>query len=155
MTLTGFFNTSITCTNITSQTVVLPFLPLSLKLWKIICCSFHLQKSYSNMSNSVYQINKGINKPIEFKGLKAQYIWYLGGGLVILMIVFAILYIAGINIFVCLIIIFSAGTALFMYVYKMSRTYGQYGLMKKIARKAVPKVIKGYSIVKLKKLLLK
>lgn len=35
------------------------------------------------MSNSVYQINKGINKPIEFKGLKAQYIWYLGGGLVI------------------------------------------------------------------------
>ncbi|MBC7536286.1 MAG: DUF4133 domain-containing protein, partial [Ferruginibacter sp.] len=25
------------------------------------------------MSNSVYQINKGINKPIEFKGLKAQY----------------------------------------------------------------------------------
>jgi len=24
------------------------------------------------MSNSVYQINKGINKPIEFKGLKAD-----------------------------------------------------------------------------------
>ena len=107
------------------------------------------------MSNSVYQINKGINKPIEFKGLKAQYIWYLGGGLVILMIIFAILYIAGSNIFICLIIIFSAGTALFMYVYKMSRTYGQYGLMKKIAKKAVPKVIKSYSIVKLKKLLVK
>ena len=107
------------------------------------------------MSNSVYQINKGINKPIEFKGLKAQYIWYLGGGLVILMIMFAILYIAGIKIFICLIIIFSAGTALFMYVYKMSRTYGQYGLMKKIAKKAVPKVIKSYSIVKLKKLLVK
>ncbi|HMT97439.1 MAG TPA: DUF4133 domain-containing protein, partial [Ferruginibacter sp.] len=33
------------------------------------------------MSNSVYQINKGINRSIEFKGLKAQYIWYLGGGL--------------------------------------------------------------------------
>ena len=42
------------------------------------------------MSNSVYQINKGINKPIEFKGLKAQYIWYLGGGLVALLILFAI-----------------------------------------------------------------
>lgn len=77
------------------------------------------------------------------------------GGLVILMIIFAILYIAGINIFICLIIIFSAGTTLFMYVYKMSRTYGQYGLMKKIARKAVPKVIKSYSIVKMKKMLLK
>jgi len=59
------------------------------------------------MSNSVYQINKGINKPIEFKGLKAQYIWYLGGGLVVLMIIFAIVYIAGINIFICLIIIFA------------------------------------------------
>ena len=49
------------------------------------------------MSNSVYQINKGINKPIEFKGLKAQYIWYLGGGLVALLIVFAIIYICGIT----------------------------------------------------------
>ena len=32
------------------------------------------------MSNSVYKVNKGINKPIEFRGLKAQYIWWLGGG---------------------------------------------------------------------------
>ncbi len=24
--------------------------------------------------SSVYQINKGINKPVEFRGLKAQYI---------------------------------------------------------------------------------
>jgi hypothetical protein len=31
--------------------------------------------------NSVYKINKGINKPIEFKGLKAQYIGYLGIGI--------------------------------------------------------------------------
>ncbi|HEU4791365.1 MAG TPA: DUF4133 domain-containing protein, partial [Flavobacterium sp.] len=45
------------------------------------------------MSNSVYQINKGINQSIEFKGLKAQYIWYLGGGVVVLMILFAVMYI--------------------------------------------------------------
>lgn len=44
------------------------------------------------MSNSVYPINKGINQSIEFKGLKAQYIWYLGGGVVGLMILFAILF---------------------------------------------------------------
>ena len=30
------------------------------------------------MANSVYVINKGINAPITFKGLKAQYIWWLG-----------------------------------------------------------------------------
>jgi hypothetical protein len=120
----------------------------ALLVWK-------LMRGIETMSNSVYQINKGINKPIEFKGLKAQYIWYLGGGLVCLMIVFAILYIAGVNIFIYLVIIFSSGTALFMYVYKMSRTYGQYGLMKRITKKAIPKVIKSYSIVKLKKKLLK
>ena len=107
------------------------------------------------MSNSVYYINKGINKSIEFKGLKAQYIWYLGGGLVCLLILFAVLYIIGINVFICLALIVSLGTALFMYVYKMSRTYGEHGLMKKIARKAVPKVIKNYSIIRLKKQLLK
>lgn len=106
------------------------------------------------MASSVYQINKGINKPIEFKGLKAQYIWYLSGGLVILLVLFAIMYIAGMNIFLCLVIIFSLGTALFLYVYRLSRAYGQYGLMKKMARKAVPKVIKSYSIIHLKTLLL-
>lgn len=107
------------------------------------------------MANSVYQINKGINKPIEFKGLKAQYIWYLGGGLVALLVVFAVLYIIGLNIFICITIIFSVGTGLFMYVYKLSRSYGQYGLMKKMARKAVPRVVKNYSVVRLKKALLK
>jgi hypothetical protein len=54
------------------------------------------------MSNSVYQINKGINQSIEFKGLKAQYIWYLGGGVIALMILFAILYIAGLSSFICI-----------------------------------------------------
>ena len=107
------------------------------------------------MSNSVYQINRGINKPIEFKGLKAQYIWYLGGGLVALLILFAIIYIVGVNVFICLAVIVSLSSALFMYVYKLSGTYGEYGLMKKIAKKAIPKVIKSYSIIRLKKQLLK
>lgn len=102
------------------------------------------------MSNSVYQINKGINKPVEFRGLKGQYIWYLGGGLVTLLIIFAIMYICGINIFLCLLVIVALGTTLFLYVYRLSHRYGEFGLMKKIARKAVPKVIKSYSIQLLK-----
>jgi len=97
------------------------------------------------MSNSVYNINKGINKPVEFRGLKAQYIWYLGGGLVALLIIFAVLYICGVNIFFCLALIVILATLLFVYVYKLSREFGQYGLMKKIARKGVPKIIKNYS----------
>lgn len=106
------------------------------------------------MTNSVYHINKGINKPVEFKGLKAQYIWYLGGGLVLLLIVFAVLYICGVNTFFCLALIIGMGSVLFMYVYKMSRTYGEYGMMKKIARKAVPKAIKNFSNRKIKTQLL-
>jgi len=97
------------------------------------------------MNNSVYTINKGINKPVEFRGLKAQYIWYLGGGLVTLLIIFAVLYICGVNIFFCLALIIVLATFLFICVYKLSREYGQYGLMKKIARKGVPKIIKNYS----------
>ncbi|MBW7840870.1 MAG: DUF4133 domain-containing protein, partial [Chitinophagaceae bacterium] len=94
------------------------------------------------MANSVYSINKGVNKSIEFKGLKAQYIWYLAGGLIGLLILFAILYIAGINSFVCVGVILVAGTFLFTYVYKLSKKYGEYGMMKKVAKRSIPSLIK-------------
>lgn len=97
------------------------------------------------MANSVYKINKGINKPVEFRGLKAQYIWYLGGGLVILLIVFAILYVIGVNTFLCVGFIAILGTGLFIQVYKLSNTYGEHGMMKKIAKRSIPLVLKSYS----------
>ena len=90
------------------------------------------------MATSVYNINKGINKPIEFKGLKAQYIGYLGAGLVVLLVLFSILYITGVNMFICLGLILILGTILFVSVYKISHQYGQYGLMKKAAKRSVP-----------------
>jgi hypothetical protein len=49
---------------------------------------------------AVYHINKGINKPIEFKGLKAQYIGYLAAGLVALLIFFAVMYISGLPVYI-------------------------------------------------------
>ena len=101
--------------------------------------------------NSIYTINKGINSPAEFKGLKGQYIWFLGVGLVILLIGFAILYISGVNAFFCLGVIFILGTALFIYVYKLSETYGEFGMMKKMARKLIPRCIKNYSRKKIAK----
>src|SRR4051794_30537927 len=97
------------------------------------------------MSNSVYHINKGINKPIEFKGLKAQYIWYLGGGILILLILFTTLYICGVNTFFCLGLIVALGVLLFMYIYHLSHKYGAYGMMKKLARKSLPKLIQARS----------
>jgi len=97
------------------------------------------------MENSVYSVNKGINVSIEFKGLKAQYIWYLGGGIVGLLVLFAALYLVGVNSYVCLAIILLAGTGVVTYVYKLSHKYGEYGLMKKGARKKVPTVIRSNS----------
>jgi hypothetical protein len=97
------------------------------------------------MRYTVYRINKGINKSIEFKGLKAQYIWYLGGGLVVLLIAFAILYVTGINTYICLVIILCAGTVLFFHVYKLSNTYGEHGMMKRTAGRILPKLIRSNS----------
>lgn len=94
------------------------------------------------MTNSVYQINKGINQSIEFKGLKAQYIWYLGGGVVVLMILFAAMYLIGLPSFVCVIIIGISGTLLVLYIYRMSHKYGEHGMMKALAKRQVPKVIR-------------
>lgn len=90
------------------------------------------------MATSVYNINKGINRPIEFKGLKAQYIGYLGGGLVVLLILFSVLYIIGVNMFLCVGLILILGTLLFTFVYRISHRYGQHGLMKKAAKRSVP-----------------
>ena len=94
------------------------------------------------MANSVYQINKGINQSIEFKGLKAQYIWYLGGGVVVLMILFAVMYIIGLPSFVCVVIIGISGALLVLYIYRMSHKYGEHGMMKALAKRQVPKVIR-------------
>ena len=97
------------------------------------------------MSTSVYAVNKGISRPIEFKGLKAQYIGYLGAGLLLLLILFAVLYICGVNTFICLAVIVMAGTGLFIQVYKLSRRYGEHGMMKILAKRSIPQVIKNYS----------
>jgi Domain of unknown function (DUF4133) len=94
--------------------------------------------------SSSYPINKGINKPVEFKGLKAQYIWYLGGGLLTLLVLFAIMYIIGVNTFICLGVTFAGGTGWFMYVYRLSRTYGEHGMSKRRAKKMVPTVLRSH-----------
>lgn len=93
----------------------------------------------------VYSVNKNINKPVEFKGLKAQYIWYLGGGLLFLLILFAVLYICGVNPFVCLALILVLGAGLFLHIYRLSHKYGEHGMMKKLAKKGVPTILKAYS----------
>jgi Domain of unknown function (DUF4133) len=97
------------------------------------------------MSNSVYRINKRINKPIEFKGLKAQYIWYLAAGIIGLLLLFAFLYLIGVNSFISIVIIAISGIGVFVWVYRLSNTYGEHGLKKKMAARSIPSVIKSYN----------
>lgn len=95
--------------------------------------------------STVYNVNKNINKPVEFKGLKAQYIWYLGGGLLFLLILFAVLYICGVNPLFCLALTLGLGTALFLHICRLSHRYGEHGMMKKLATRGVPAILKAYS----------
>jgi hypothetical protein len=97
---------------------------------------------------TVYTINKGINKPIEFKGLKAQYIGWLAAGLLCLLILFAIFYVLGVNTYISLVLILLLGVGLFMTVYHYSNTYGAHGLMKLLARKRIPKMLRASSRTK-------
>lgn len=97
------------------------------------------------MSTSIYKINKGINKPLEFRGLKAQYIGYLACGLLLLLLFFALLYICGVNSFICLGLIMTLGAGLFLTIYRLSRRFGRDGLMKKVAKKQIPQILRIHS----------
>lgn len=91
---------------------------------------------------SIYQINKGVSKPIVFKGLKAQYIAYLAIGLVLLLLSFVALYISGVSLFVILPLIFCLGAALFLGTYRLSKRFGEHGLMKYFAKRNLPSYLK-------------
>lgn len=86
----------------------------------------------------IYTINKGINKPLEFKGLKAQYIWHLVGAVMGVLVGYAAVHWAGLNDYLGLPLALGLGGLLVARVYRMSRKYGQHGLMKQRARKMAP-----------------
>ena len=90
-----------------------------------------------------YLINKGVNRPLEFKGLKAQYIAYLAAGLLALLLLFAKLYFIGLPTVLCLLFVITAGTALFVFVMRYSSKYGEHGLMKETAWRKTPICLRG------------
>jgi uncharacterized membrane protein HdeD (DUF308 family) len=86
---------------------------------------------------SVYQINKGVAKPIMFRGLKAQYIAYLAVGLVLLLISFAVLYICGVSLLVIVPLIGLLGFSLFFGTFRLSHRFGEHGLQKFFAKRSL------------------
>lgn len=77
-----------------------------------------------------------------FKGLIAQYIGYLAGSLLGLLILYAIMYISGVNNYICLVLIGGLGTVVLTMIFRMSHKYGQYGLLKKTAKRSIPTYLK-------------
>ena len=92
-----------------------------------------------------YTINKGVNRPLEFRGLQGQYIWYLAAALLLVLVTFAALYLLGISTYVNVPLCLALGGLLITLIYRLSRQYGQYGLMKKRAQKALPAYLRSHS----------
>jgi hypothetical protein len=91
--------------------------------------------------NTTFNINKGIGRTVEFKGLKAQYLFIFAGGLLAILILTMILYMAGINSYACLFIGAGGASLIIWQTFKLNKKYGEYGLMKIGAKNKHPRYI--------------
>ena len=78
---------------------------------------------------------------MEYKGLKAQYLFILAGGLLALFVVYVIMYISGVSQWFCIGFGVTAASALVWLTFHLNAKYGQYGLMKLSAVKYHPRYI--------------
>lgn len=88
-----------------------------------------------------YNVNKGIGKSVEFKGLKSQYLFIFAGGLLSVFIVFVIMYMAGVDQWVCIGFGVVAASVLVWFTFKLNADYGEYGLMKLFAKRQHPRYL--------------
>lgn len=89
---------------------------------------------------ATFQVNRGVGKPVEFFGLKAQYVFYL------VLLILTVLFFSFI-----LSLLLNAMGALFIgiitfllavcSVFKLNNTYGEHGLMQILASKKLVKHI--------------
>lgn len=88
-----------------------------------------------------FNINKGIGRTVEFKGLKAQYLFIFAGGLLGTLILVMILYMAGVNSYLCLVLGTGGASLIVWQTFLLNRKYGEHGLMKIAAKKRHPRYI--------------
>ncbi len=87
-----------------------------------------------------YPINKGIGRPVEFKGLKAQYLFIFCGGLLALFVLFVILYMVGIDQWICIGFGAASSSVLVWQTFALNARYGEHGLMKLGAARSHPQI---------------
>jgi hypothetical protein len=88
-----------------------------------------------------YNINKGIGRTVEFKGLKAQYLFIFASGLLGTLILVMILYMAGVNSYICLFLGAGGASLIIWQTFSLNKKYGEHGLMKIAANKRHPRYI--------------
>lgn len=88
-----------------------------------------------------YNINKGIGRTVEFKGLKAQYLFIFAGGLLGILVFMMIMYMAGVHTYFCLFLGITTSSILIWQTFSLNRRYGEHGLMKLGANKRHPQYI--------------
>ena len=94
-----------------------------------------------NQCMAEYPINKGIGRPVEFKGLKAQYLFIFCGGLLALFVLFVILYMVGIDQWVCIGFGVASSSVLVWQTFALNARYGEHGLMKLGATRSHPRYL--------------
>lgn len=88
-----------------------------------------------------YPVNKGIGRSVEFKGLKAQYLFIFVGGLLALFVLFVILYMIGIDQWICIGFGVVSASVLVWQTFALNARYGEHGLMKLGATKSYPRYL--------------
>ncbi|MDR1172861.1 MAG: DUF4133 domain-containing protein [Bacteroidales bacterium] len=88
-----------------------------------------------------YSINKGIGRPAEFRGLQSQYLFIFAGGLLAVFVVLVVMFMTGLNPFICILFGGGAATLLVWLTFSLNRKHGPHGLMKIRARMCHPRFI--------------
>lgn len=88
-----------------------------------------------------YPINKGIGRSVEFKGLKARYLFIFCGGLLAVFVLFVVMYMAGVPQGICIGFGAVSASLLVWLTFRLNGRYGEHGLMKLGASRSHPRYI--------------
>ena len=88
-----------------------------------------------------WEINKGVGRTVEFKGLKAQYLFLFAGGLLATFLLVVICYMCGMDQHLCLGLGATGATLVVWQTFALNRRFGRYGLMKRTAVRMHPRYL--------------
>lgn len=89
-----------------------------------------------------YEINRGVGREVEFRGLTARYLFLFAGGLLGTFLLIVVLYLAGTAQSICLGVGIVTAAAVVAGTFRLDRKYGRWGLMKLAAARRRPRRIR-------------